>query len=357
MRRSSLIFVATIAAFVVIGCDAPSPPPLTSAATTTTTISDAEPTTTTEVPPKTPAPHTRILYSSNRDTATYQIFSTNIDGSGLRRITTDDRYSYSWPRPNPAGTKILYYRADAGKTVNEIDTNALWEYDVATDTERELIPRGGYGWVAQGHVEWSPDGTTLVMVGGSTELGLWITDAEGQNPRRLTNRRSSTGGALATIDPSWGPDGSTIMFTGCPRDRIFCFPWDYEVFRLDLRTGQELRLTFDSTADFDPYLTPDGSRYVWLKCSGGFPFGPWALYQAEASFPVPTPLIDDGQTNANAMMSNDSTGIVFSRNTSAMVPGQRLFTMSFDSKAPTQVPQTTPPAKNTIYDEMSPAWW
>ncbi|MEJ7665268.1 MAG: hypothetical protein WKG07_39955 [Hymenobacter sp.] len=55
------------------------------------------------------------------------------------------------------------------------------------------------------------------------EAHIYITDNEGQNPRRLTENKGSH-----HVDPSWSPDGQLIAYTGCPPKK--CSQADLEVF-------------------------------------------------------------------------------------------------------------------------------
>jgi TolB protein len=122
---------------------------------------------------------------------------------------------------------------------------------------RPLRLRGTDGWELQGHADWSPDGSQLVMAGGrASNPQLFITDAEGRNPRQLANR----GGV--SLDPSWSPDGSTIVFSGCAA--AICFQKDYEIFTMPAAGGEARQLTSNNVREHDPYYSPDGSQIAWL---------------------------------------------------------------------------------------------
>lgn len=275
---------------------------------------------------------THVVYASKEGTGTFQLWRTRLDGTGREQLTADGRFEHHWPRPSPDGRRILFYRAEPGKTVNDIDTNSLWVMEADGSGARELIPRGAHGWTRQGHAEWSPDGRRIVMAAGSGELGIWTTDAEGRDPRPLVERRNPVGALVTSIDPSWSPDGGSVVFSGCPRESIACFWWDYEVFRYDLATGTETRLTFDAVPDFDPYVGPDGSTLVWLRCTGSFPAGPWGLYRGRFDGrPVePQVVVDDGQVNSNATFSPDGSTLLFSRHVFGGPPVMNLTQVGVD---------------------------
>lgn len=299
---------------------------------------------------------THIIFTSKEGSATFQLWRMRLDGTGREQLTADPSAEHHWPRPSPDGTKVLYYRADPGQTVNEVTTNSLWVMDPDGGNQRELIPRGAYGWTRQAHAEWSPDGSRIVMAAGSGELQLWTTDAQGRDPRLLVERRNPVGAEVTSLDPSWEPDGRHVLFTGCPREDVLCWWWDYEVFRLDVVTGEEVRLTDDSVADFDPYASPDGSTMVWLRCTGSFPAGPWGIYRAPAGRPVdaPAPVIDDGQVNSNAVFSPDGSTLLFSRHVFGGPPVMALSQVRLDGTglAPVGAQSAAVPA-----DEAGGAYW
>ncbi len=272
---------------------------------------------------------THVLYSSKPPgQATTEIFRMRIDGSDPVRLTADPTVEHLWPRPSPDGTKILFYTAVAGSSVTDIDTNNLWVMDSDGSNQRMLLADGAYGWTRQGHVEWSPDGTQLVMsAGDSMTTDIYVTDAEARGPRKVSNRVANM-----AIDPSWTPDGRGILFIGCPAGSVTCWWWDYEVFRLDVATGAEQRLTYDSFADFDPYMSPDGSQIVWLRCTGMFPFGPWSIFRAStAQVPLSAQVVlDDGNINSSVDFSFDGSTLLFTRHQIGLTTWQSAATIGVD---------------------------
>jgi Tol biopolymer transport system component len=298
---------------------------------------------------------THVIVASKDGSATFQVWRMRLDGTGRERLTADERFEHHWPRPSPDGRRILFYRAAPGRTVNEIDTNALWVMDADGTNARELIPRGGHGWTRQAHAEWSPDGRRIVMAAGAGELQLWTTDAEGRDPQLVVDRRNPLGALVTSIDPSFTPDGRGVVFTGCPRESTLCWWWDYEVFHVDLASGTETRLTFDSVPDFDPYVSPDGSTLVWLRCTGTFPTGPWGLYRARLDGRplAPEPVVDDGQVNSNAMFSPDGSTLLFSRHVLGGPPVMQLTQVGVDGS---NLQRVGPDAAVAV-DEGSGAYW
>lgn len=99
---------------------------------------------------------------------------------------------------------------------------------------------------------WSPDGQQILFrdngVTGNTP-GLFIMSASGQGRSLLTNGEDRR--------PIWTADGRYIVFMR----RLDADNW--ELFRRDQATGEEVRLTTDAAKDGLPALSPDGQTIVF----------------------------------------------------------------------------------------------
>jgi TolB protein len=95
---------------------------------------------------------------------------------------------------------------------------------------------------------WSPDGSKLAF--SQRTYGnphIWISDANGQQRRQLTKagKYNST--------PAWSPDGKTIAFAGQENDST-----EFNIFTVNLRTGEIQRVTSDDYSNENPSYSPDG---------------------------------------------------------------------------------------------------
>jgi Tol biopolymer transport system component len=221
---------------------------------------------------------TKILFQSDRDNpenGNYDIYVLNADGSGQTRLTTDavDDSMAVW---SPDGSKIAfqslrngpYYQvyvmnADGTNQLNisngvSVDSQPSWSPDgtkiaFASDRDHTGTP-SVYIMNANGSNQtrltfasepfkdeqpiWSPDGSRIAFVstrdsvvetwqetddeGGilvrtavRTNKEIYLMNADGSNPVRLTN-------TLENDDsPNWSPDGTQLVFRS-ERDRDCC---------------------------------------------------------------------------------------------------------------------------------------
>jgi dipeptidyl aminopeptidase/acylaminoacyl peptidase len=119
-----------------------------------------------------------------------------------RPITFDDFAAVravSDPQPSPDGKRVLYTVRTTDVTRN---TRSAQTYVVST-AGGAARPFPGAD-VSAAEARWSPDGKHVAYVAGGQ---LWAADADGSNPKQLTNL---TGGAAG---PVWSPAGDRVAFT------------------------------------------------------------------------------------------------------------------------------------------------
>ena len=162
----------------------------------------------------------KIVFTSLRD-GDLDLYSLNIDGSGLTRLTQEEGYD-GGAFFSPDGKSIVY-RANHPKTDAE-----LKDY-------RDLLAQD------------------LIRPG---VLSLYVMDAGGKN-RRLVLENGA-----ANFAPYFFPDGDRIIFSSNlsnPKGRNF----DLYMIR---KNGQGLeRLTFHESFDGFPMFSPDGRRLVFAS--------------------------------------------------------------------------------------------
>lgn len=268
-----------------------------------------------------------LFYDSDR-TGNYEVYVAATPGGEPRRLTDNPAWDSWWPRLSPDRKHVVFYRSPKGVHDTDFNQTHLWMMNADGSQPIELRPPGLDGWVQQGHAEWSPDSSSLVMFGGSkTNPQIFVTDATGQRPRQVTERGGTN------IDPSFSPDGRSIAFIGCPAS--ICRPEDYEVYVTDAAggPGEARRLTEDSLRDHDPYYSPDGTRLAWLtqtSASGRHPGGSWNIRLAGVDGSGLRRVTDDDHINSKPEWSRDGQTIYFHRLEIPRLTGFSIFAVKPD---------------------------
>jgi serine/threonine-protein kinase len=124
---------------------------------------------------------------------------------------------------------------------------------------------------------WSPKQDRIVFNGVNDqggEPGLWLMDSDGGNRQRLTDNGND-------IRPVWTPDGLSVVFMSS-RDG------NWEVYRLNLLTGDDTRLTTNGAQDGLPAVSPDGQWVAFASDRGGY----WRIWVTPLEGGEAQPLIE-----------------------------------------------------------------
>ena len=254
-------------------------------------------------------PDDTIVFDSSR-MGHLEIFTMKQDGTNQAQLTNDPAYDSFWGQPSPDRTKILFVRTPAGVRDSDYGKATTWVMNADGSALTQILPLRAYGWTIQGHPEWKPDGTRIVTMGTSvSSIEIFTINPDGSNPVRVTNNGVGGPRGGINIDPSWHPDGQSLLFVGCPGS--VCQPENYEVYRIkDDGTG-ETRLTNDLKPDYDPYYSPDGATIAWLRNTGNI--FRWGIFKMNPDGGGQTAVIDDGGVNSKPGWSLDSSTIYFHR--------------------------------------------
>lgn len=196
-----------------------------------------------------------------------------------------------WARLSPDRRRFVFYRSPTGKSGEHCRyfVQELWIANVDgtgvrrifSNEQKEAVARE-QGWPAadslQGHADWSPDGRHVVMVLGHAptvgpipllnqgETELFNFDVDTGDLHQVTRRRDAKGRGLSS-DPSYTPDGSTIVFVGCPDRQPSCDKTQILSVPADADRTARTSVVFDGhdSGGNDVYVSPDGRSISWME--------------------------------------------------------------------------------------------
>jgi Tol biopolymer transport system component len=166
------------------------------------------------------------------------VFAMDPDGSNVVFLAEDpagSEFDGDW---SPNGRLVVY--RDSTRGLNVDDEIYVVRSDGTRSRNITNHPANDWG------PDWSPDGSTIVFNSDRDgALRGYFVEPDGANVRPV--------GVESWFEyPVWSPDGTRIVFTGASGD-------NYEVFVLDVATGEVTQLTNVPGDDSWPVWSPDGS--------------------------------------------------------------------------------------------------
>jgi TolB protein len=212
-----------------------------------------------------------------------EMFTMDTRGGRLRRVSTGKGrttcgYFY------PGRHRLLYASTHAADTTcpprpdySQGYVWALYDYDIwSADLHgnglRRLTDTPGY----DAEATISPDGRTIVFTSlRDGDLELYAMDGDGGNVHRLTHEEGYDGGAF------FSPDGRRIVYRAShpatPREqadyrallrRGLVRPTTLEIWVMDADGSHKRQVTHLDAASFAPYFHPDGRRIIFSSNYG-----------------------------------------------------------------------------------------
>jgi dipeptidyl aminopeptidase/acylaminoacyl peptidase len=250
----------------------------------------------------------------------HHIYTISPDGMGLTQVTSADVLdtSVAW---SPDGRQIAFWRA-------KVPRPGVWVAEADGGDPRLMLETQ----MSLSAIHWSSDGTRIAFVGievagvSGTELDfpthLYVMTAEGANLTRVTDEGQVT-------DFAWSPDGELFVVErqfDAGDDRL-----GYDLAIIGEGGDGETPLTSDEVSR-DPSWSPDGSTIVFVGSDLGS-FGDPDLFAIAPDGSGLRQLTTDGQAVDDLTWSPDGTQIAFTRSTNGDGSSCELVVMSADGSS------------------------
>ena len=220
-----------------------------------------------------------------RDENRNQICIINPDGSGFKRLSTDNYSNYFYASITPDGQSILVSRSEDG-------IYDLWEIDILG--HQKQLTNGPGSYYAP---EMSPDGNSIVYTYEINQhQTIWVMKIDGTDKHIIYDNPLGD-----SVDPAWSPDGNKILFASGPNSNVQLYiidkngsalqqvtdiaglrgrsdwspdgqtiatyvgeTWHREIYLLNI-DGTNLRKITDGGNNLAPSFSPDGQWIVYTS--------------------------------------------------------------------------------------------
>jgi Tol biopolymer transport system component len=207
-----------------------------------------------------PGPNGRIAFASDRSGAgTRNIYSIRADATGLTQLTflTADQGLASEPSWSPDGKSIVF-------TFNTPDfsTFRIWIMNADGSNPRPLFAESGRNDFQAG---FSPDGSRVIFRGCPSDRELcavYSVKTDGHGLTALTHNNGTSTGEAFDVKPEYSPDGNWISFSSFNRGGV-----QNGIYLLSTHGSKVQLITPSALEAVDADWAPDSSRLVfWGPC-------------------------------------------------------------------------------------------
>lgn len=186
-----------------------------------------------------------IVFESNRS-GHWEIYLMDTMGQQLRQLTSNDTDNRR-PSWHPNGKKVLFES-------NRNGSPELFSINLRNGKEKQLWEKTGDGTLV--FASYSPNGRNIAasLKESEDKSNIILLNKNGKQVRYLTdNERRS-------YYPKWAPNGDEIVFFS----RKDTANEDDEIYRINIETGTDIRLTNWHKHNFCPAWSPNGQAIAYV---------------------------------------------------------------------------------------------
>jgi TolB protein len=197
----------------------------------------------------------RIAFGVNADKKQSDIFTANPDGSDLRQITHGNGRTVT-PAISHDGKLVAYALVRDG---------AKHQIYVMNADGSNIKPLTDDPAIACLNPQWSHDGKRIVYYAekGDGKDQVWVMNSDGSNKTLLT------AGVGHNIFPGWSPDGKKIIFSSSKRDSDSSGSFVDGSFHYTMNPDGSGLQKLGNIKSFFARFSPDGKKIAYV--SGRFP--------------------------------------------------------------------------------------
>ena len=184
-----------------------------------------------------------------------ELYTIHTDGTGLTRLTDNHDWDL-YPSWSPDGGEIGYLSF-------RDQTLDIWVMDADGGNQRLLYDSGGH----DADLHWVGD-----VIAFTRDSQIWVMNSDGTNARRITDppRAGEWGDAVLPFgdyDPRISPDGSRVVFERLVGDSTQF--GNYDLFMVNIDGSSEHRLTENGWTQGLVSWSNDGQKLVYIVSAVG----------------------------------------------------------------------------------------
>jgi TolB protein len=275
----------------------------------------------------------KVVFSSNREGWPPELFTMNIDGTNLTRLTNGGYGTYGFKDISPDGLKVVF---GCNKN-NNID---IYIVNIDGSGFQRLTDFAG----PDANPRFTPNGQKIVFRsnrGGPSDF--YTMNLDGSGVEQLTNL-----GWGWNHSPCISRNGRELLF-------VRAFMRTGDIYKMDLIDGTTVRLTFDGFQKLLPSWSPDGKKIVFAARVGPVTpppplpptsWPPYDIFVMDADGSNIENLTEYPGEDRHPCWSPDGRHIIFHRKDPGVPP--HLWVMKADGSDPVQITED--------FGNTFPAW-